>query len=265
VSREFDLILFDADGTLFDFAASERLAFDSCMQSYAGAGNYDDAYRAYVEIGAVFWRRLEQGALLSDELRVGRWIELARRGGFTWSAAAIADAYLEQLACHGHILDGAVDVCRSLSATHPLGLVTNGFETVQTQRLAASPLREFIDFVVTSEAVGVAKPARPMFERALSLAQRGIPPRGIPPRPIPPRPIPPERVLMVGDSLSSDIAGGNAMGFITCWYNPRAQSRPAKVVPDYTIADLRELGRIVQQPAWAAAEGAPRGETAQGR
>lgn len=253
MSREFDLILFDADGTLFDFAASERLAFDSCMQSYAGAGNYDDAYRAYVEIGAVFWRRLEQGAILSDELRVGRWIELARRGGFSWSATAIADAYLEQLACHGHVLDGAVDVCRSLSATHPLGLVTNGFEAVQTQRLAASPLREFIDFVVTSEAVGVAKPARAMFERALSLAQDALPPR----------PISPERVLMVGDSLSSDIAGGNAMGFITCWYNAGTQSRPTQVIPDYTIADLRELSRIVRQPALTAGQDVGCGETAQ--
>jgi len=226
VSREFDLILFDADGTLFDFAASERLAFDSCMQAYAGMGNYDDAYRAYVEIGAVFWRRLEQGAILTAELRVGRWIELARRGGFSWSPADIADAYLEELARHGHVLDGAVDVCRSLSATHPLGIVTNGFEAVQTRRLAASPLHEFIDFVVTSEAVGVAKPARAMFERALSLAHR---------------PVVPERVLMVGDSASSDIAGGNAMGFITCWYNPTAQALPQHVVPDYTIADLRDL------------------------
>ncbi|HKO93343.1 MAG TPA: YjjG family noncanonical pyrimidine nucleotidase [Polyangiaceae bacterium] len=238
MSREFDLILFDADGTLFDFAASERLAFDSCMQSYAGAGNYEEAYRAYVEIGAVFWRRLEQGAILSDELRVGRWIELARRGGFTWSPPAIADSYLEQLACHGHVLDGAVDICRSLALTHTLGLVTNGFEAVQTQRLAASPLREFIDFVVTSEAVGIAKPARAMFERALSLASGALPPQSIQS----------QRVLMVGDSVSSDIAGGNAMGFITCWYNPTAQPPPLHVVPDYTIRDLRELTRIVRQP-----------------
>jgi FMN phosphatase YigB (HAD superfamily) len=95
-------------------------------------------------------------------------------------------------------------------------------------------LHEFIDFLVTSEAVGVAKPARPMFERALSLAHRSVLP---------------ERVLMVGDSASSDIAGGNAMGFITCWYNPKGQPLPLHVVPDYTIADLRELTRIVRRPA----------------
>jgi FMN phosphatase YigB (HAD superfamily) len=54
---------------------------------------------------------------------------------------------------------------------------------------------------------------------------------------------------MVGDSASSDIAGGNAMGFITCWYNPKGQPLPLHVVPDYTIADLRELTRIVRRPA----------------
>jgi len=227
--REFDLILFDADGTLFDFAKSERLAFDTCLRQFAGACDHGDAYLAYVEISAAFWLRLEQGTVSKAELRVGRWLELGRRCGFEWSATSISDAYLEELSQHGHLIEGAVEVCNALRPAHTLGIVTNGFELVQTRRLAASPLRGLIDFLVTSEAAGAAKPARAVFERALELAGRELRP---------------ERVLMVGDSLSSDIAGGSAMGFRTCWYTPSPQPAPVQVVPDYVISDLRELSAI---------------------
>ncbi|MEO8178091.1 MAG: YjjG family noncanonical pyrimidine nucleotidase [Deltaproteobacteria bacterium] len=231
VQREFDLILFDADGTLFDFAKSERLAFDACLRRFAGAGDQGGAYLAYVEISAGFWLRLEQGAITKGELRVGRWLELGRRCGFEWSAETVSDAYLEELSQHGHVIDGAVEVCSAIRQTHALGIVTNGFEMVQTRRLAASPLRGLIDFLVTSEAAGAAKPARAVFDRALELAGRELRP---------------ERVLMVGDGLSSDIAGGNAMGFRTCWYTPRPQPAPEHVLPDYVISDLRELTAIVR-------------------
>jgi 2-haloacid dehalogenase len=235
MAREFDLILFDADGTLFDFQRSERLAFDHCLNSFLGEGSlgersHDAAYRAYVEISASWWQRLEQGSVGKEELRIGRWRELGERLGFEWIATVVSDAYLELLSGHGHVIEGALEVCRALRATHPIGIVTNGFELVQTRRLAASPLREWIDFLVTSEAAGAAKPARAVFDRALALA---------------PRPVLPERVLMVGDGLSSDIAGGRAMGFTTCWYNPEGKPQPEQVLPDYTIADLRELLSLV--------------------
>jgi 2-haloacid dehalogenase len=228
--REFDLILFDADDTLLDFRRSERLAFEHCLNQFVGLRSHDAAYRAYVEISDRWWQRLEQGGVDKDELRIGRWRDLGEHLGLAWSAAAVSDAYLELLSGHGHVIEGAVEVCRALRTTHPLGIVTNGFELVQTRRLAASPLREWIDFLVTSEAAGAAKPARAVFERALALA---------------PRPVLPERVLMVGDGLGSDIAGGRAMGFATCWYNPERKPLPEPMIPDYVIADLRELIGLV--------------------
>jgi 2-haloacid dehalogenase len=228
--REFDLILFDADGTLFDFRRSERLAFDQCLNEFVGQRCHDAAYRDYVEISESWWQRLERGGVGKEELRVGRWQDLGERLGLAWTASAVSEAYLELLSGHGHVIEGAVEVCRALRSTHPIGIVTNGFELVQTRRLAASPLHAWIDFLVTSEAVGVAKPARAIFDRALELARR---------------PVLPERVLMVGDGLSSDIAGGRAMGFVTCWYNPERKPLPEQMPPDSVIADLRELLDLV--------------------
>lgn len=51
-------------------------------------------------------------------------------------------------------------------------------------------------------------------------------------------------VLMVGDSLSSDIRGGIHYGIDTCWFNPLG--KPAEEMPaTYEIRQLRELLRIV--------------------
>jgi 2-haloacid dehalogenase len=231
MSREFDLILFDADGTLFDFAASERLAFETCLQSFVGCGPHDEAYRIYVEVSAVLWQRLEQGTLTKYELRERRWVELSERCRFALPAPEIAEAYLKELARHAHLIEGAVDVCRALAPKRQLGIVTNGFEAVQTARLAASPLCELIDFMVTSETAGAAKPAPAVFELALERSAR---------------PVQRERVLVVGDGITSDIAGGQRMGFATCWFNPTRVRAPHDIVPDYTITHLTELIEVLQ-------------------
>jgi FMN phosphatase YigB (HAD superfamily) len=242
--RRFDLILFDADGTLFDFSTSERLAFANCLTALLGAGDHEPAYRTYCEVSERLWQQLEQGMIQEPELRVRRWLELAQIHGYGWQAAEVAEAYLLELARHGHLIEGALEVCRTLSAQHPLGIVSNGFQHVQLSRLAATALGEHIDFVVTSELAGAAKPARAVFERALALA--GEPRRREAPRarPLVGRRLEPGRVLMVGDSLAADIAGGRAMGFVTCWFNPRGLPPPA-LPADYVIGELTELLAIV--------------------
>lgn len=233
MQSRFDLVLFDADGTLFDFATSERLAFANCLTTFVGAGDHEPAYRLYCEVSARLWQLLERGSIQEPELRIGRWLELGERCGYVWSAVEVAEAYLLELSRHGHLIDGALDVCRTLGERYPLGIVSNGFQQVQTARLAATGLVEHIDFVVTSERAGAAKPARAVFELALALAAEAAA-----------MPLAPERVLMVGDSLAADIAGGRAMGFATCWFNPLGLTTTAEHA-DYTIRELSELLALV--------------------
>ncbi len=46
--------------------------------------------------------------------------------------------------------------------------------------------------------------------------------------------------MIVGDSLSSDILGGNNAGIITCWYNPEHKQSKNSVRIDYEITDLHK-------------------------
>jgi 2-haloacid dehalogenase len=87
---------------------------------------------------------------------------------------------------------------------------------------------QLVDGVVVSEEVGAAKPEGRIFE--IALAQMGNPPK--------------DGVLMVGDSLTADIRGGNDFGIHTCWFNPAGRAHDG-CVPTYEIRELRELLAIV--------------------
>lgn len=46
---------------------------------------------------------------------------------------------------------------------------------------------------------------------------------------------------MVGDSLTSDIKGGNDYGIDTCWFNPTGRPADDGISPRMEIAALSDL------------------------
>ena len=140
--------------------------------------------------------------------------------------------YLEQLSTHPDLMSPEVlDVLRELSEVATLAIVSNGAQKVQTRRLAESGVMNFMEDVFISEKMGCEKPNARIFDAALRAL--GVENR--------------EHVLMVGDSLPSDIQGGSNAGLDTCWYNPNHAENPGKVIPTYEIASLEELYPLVME------------------
>ena len=113
-------------------------------------------------------------------------------------------------------------------------MVSNGTVVAQEKKLRLSGLGELMDGIFLSEAVGVEKPNVEFFERMfgnIDLVEK-------------------DQVLIVGDSLTSDIRGGNNAGIKTCWYNPDHKERYADVKIDYEIADLHEIYDIIGTGEW---------------
>ena len=140
--------------------------------------------------------------------------------------------YLEQLSTHPDLMGPEVlDVLRELSEVATLAVVTNGFQKVQTRRIAESGVLNFMEDVFVSEKMDAEKPSRKIFDAALRAL--GVENR--------------EHVLVVGDGLTSDIQGGANAGLDTCWFNPHHAENPGKVVPTYEIASLEELYPLVME------------------
>jgi putative hydrolase of the HAD superfamily len=226
-----EVILFDADGTLFDFQTAERDALAQTMARFDL--DYDDARHPalYSTINRDLWRQLEQGTLTAGTLKVERFRRFLACCEVELAPEAFSGEYLRQLATGSHLLDGAEALLAAIRPRFRLGIVTNGLADVQRPRLARSAIGPLFDTVVVSEELGVAKPDARIFEYALRQLQHSDR----------------ETVVMVGDSLESDIQGGVNAGIRTCWFNPSGAVNDTAIQPTFTIANLLELRDRLEQ------------------
>ena len=194
-------ILFDADNTLLDFDAAESKALADTLRNY-GIEPDAETVQTYRTINGELWRQLEKGQIRRDKLMAERFTRFLKAVNAAGSGAEMNQYYLDQLSTHPDLAaPNVLDVMKELAEVATLAVVTNGFDRVQSRRVAESGLKEFV-----------------------------------------------EEVLMVGDSLTSDIQGGINAGLDTCWYNPNHAENPGKVCPTYEISNLEELYQLVMEP-----------------
>ena len=224
-------ILFDADNTLLNFDAAENKALAETLVNY-GIEPDAETVQTYRTINEELWRQLEKGQIRREKLFSERFSRFLKAIDAAGDGVEMNRFYLEQLSTHPDLMSPEVlDVLRELSEVATLAIVSNGAQMVQTRRLAESGVMNFMEDVFISEKMGCEKPNARIFDAALRAL--GVENR--------------EHVLVVGDSLTSDIQGGVNAGLDTCWFNPNHTENPGKVIPTYEIASLEELYPLVME------------------
>lgn len=225
----YEWLLLDADGTLFDYDHAEATALQRTFEQmgHTFEPNHAEAYR---RINGQIWLDFEQGLVSQEDLRIRRFELLFDSVGVHLSPGTFSTAYLENLARGTKLMEGAEEVVRALHGRVGLVLITNGLHEVQRPRFERSALNGYFADLVISEEVGAAKPDPLIFDVAFGRMGR---PRK-------------ETVLMVGDSLTSDMRGGVDYGLDTCWYNPEGRPRDPDVPVRYEIRDLRQLLSLLE-------------------
>ncbi len=222
-------LVFDADGTLFDFHLGETTA----LKLTAGKHGFEYSshlHTVYNAISAGLWRQFELGEISLMHLRVVRFERLFAELEIDLVAESFNLDFMDALGQQRQLLPGAEDVVRDLSSRFRLLLATNGIAVVQRPRFAHSSIRKYFEDVVISDEIGVAKPQTGFMKEAFS--RMGEPKKS--------------DVLMIGDSLSSDIAGGVNFGIDTCWFNPDGHEVDGSPKPTFEISDLTEIDGIVR-------------------
>lgn len=222
----YDAILIDADDTLFDFASSERNAIGEVISKL----NITDPSAAdeYSRINARYWAEFEKGNVTQPELRVLRFRDFLKTFRPDFDENEASEMYIVALSRQSILLPGAYEAVRRISEELPIAIVTNGIGMVQRGRMALSPIAPFIKALVISEEVGAPKPDPAMFNEALNRLGG----------------IEPSRALMIGDSLSSDMAGAVAAGIDACWYNPLGKPRPDGLRLNYIIDSIEVMPEV---------------------
>jgi putative hydrolase of the HAD superfamily len=227
----YNLFLFDADDTLFDFKAAEQQAFASSMGRFFDQHEIKPIFDTYRLESERVWRLVEANLISKEVLKVERFKRTFERHKIKADPAVASGLYLEALSEADNLNHYAAEICQFLSGVGEVGIVTNGIMSVQKRRLSKSLINPFVSFIAVSEECGFTKPDVRFFDYSVRLAKR----------------FSKEATLMIGDRIETDITGAHAYGLDTCFFNPTKDSINTTIVPKFEISHLSQLEEIALQ------------------
>lgn len=228
--KQITTIYWDVDGTLLDFIYSQRYALTKCFQSI-GRELTEEMAKRYSVINDAYWKRLELGEITREELLIGRFYDFLEE----YQIAQVdyinfAKEYQQELGNVYRYIDDSFSICKSLQQKVQQYIVTNGVAVTQKSKLRLSGLGELMDGIFISEELGAEKPSKEFFQKALEgTAEKDK-----------------QKILLVGDSLSSDIKGGVEAGIRTCWFCQKGEKNNTKWQADYEIHNLYQIYDILK-------------------
>lgn len=227
-NRAFTTVLLDVDGTLLDFDEAERRGVRVVMQAH-GVTPTKALEQRYHEINKKYWKAFERGEIPKEAIIERRFVEFFKTLGKEIDPVEVECLYREQLDSCAILMDGALDICAYLKERYQLYVVTNGISHTQYRRLKDSGLDQYFADIFVSEDAGSQKPKIEYFRYCFARIAEPDP----------------SRMIIIGDSLTSDIQGGKNAGIATCWVNFGRQPRMAGIRADYEVHRLGEIKKIL--------------------
>lgn len=127
------------------------------------------------------------------------------------------DTFLKNMVLFENVFN-YLENCRSQGTK--ICILTDLTAHIQYRKIKKLGLVEYVDFLVTSEEVGVEKPHPNMFTKALQKLECEA-----------------STALMIGDSWNKDIVGANAIGIQSIWINHKNEIKSLK-------ENIREVSRF---------------------
>lgn len=224
------VILWDIDGTLLDFLKAEHEAIKKCFQIHELGECTDEMIARYSAINRKYWEKLERGEMSKGEILVKRFEEFFALEGIQTDCAPLFNKeYQIRLGDTICFRDNSYELVKGLKGRIKQYAVTNGTKVAQDRKLLKSGLIDLFDGVFISEEIGIEKPGIGFFEYVWEqIGEYDL-----------------SEIMIVGDSLTSDIQGGNNAGIVCCWYNPAGKMNDKNLRIDYEITDLQDILRLI--------------------
>ena len=213
----YEYLLIDNDNTIMDFGAAEAKALRETLAA-AGLPADEETIAVYSRINDALWKALERGETTQPLLKVERFRQLLEYLEREGDPAALGAAYAANLGNYADLLPGAEEFVRAVHGKMKIALVSNGVSAIQRSRLAKCPLTPLFDAIVISEEAGVAKPDPRLLE--IALEQLGCTDKA--------------KAVMMGDSLSADIAAANNAGIDSIFFSLKGTASDKATVTVYT-------------------------------
>ena len=225
------VILWDIDGTLLNFEQAEKQAIRTCFSIFGLGACTEEMIARYTVINQGYWKRMERGEITKQQVLLGRFREFFDSEGLVMERVEeFNDEYQVRLGDTAFFNDGGYELVQGLKTKVKQYAVTNGTVIAQERKLKRSGLDRLLDGIFISDEIGVEKPNIGFFD--FVFAEIG--------------PYKKDEVMIVGDSPTSDMQGGNNAGIVCCWYNRDGRKREKGIKIDYEITDLRQVKEILK-------------------
>ena len=222
---KYKFLLFDLDHTLLDFDAAEDVALDFLLAE-EGVEDIQTYKDYYVPMNKALWKDLEQKKITKAELINTRFEKLFAHFGIEKDGSYLAERYQFFLSKQGQTYLGVEDLLKNLiKQGYELYAATNGITLIQTGRLEQSGIAPFFKEIFISEQLHTQKPDAAFYEKIGARIPN----------------FDKNHALMIGDSLSADIQGGQNAGIDTVWYNPQHLENKTQVQTTYEVDSYQAL------------------------
>lgn len=205
-------IFFDLDHTLWDYDANATASLNELYATH-GLDRYgqflpEQMVATFFEVNYELWELYNAHKIGKEDIRSLRFPRIFEKMQVPLALLpnGFEDEYVALCPTKSKTFPHAHDILTYLGNKYELHIITNGFNTIQKCKLESADLAKFFSKVVTSESSQARKPPPKIFEFAFQLTGASA-----------------QDSLMIGDNLTSDIAGARNVNMDYIWFNPAKQ------------------------------------------
>jgi YjjG family noncanonical pyrimidine nucleotidase len=228
------IILFDIDNTLLSFDKFVKETMKKGFKEFGLCDYKDEMYNVFNQINTNLWHKIENGEIDLEELKKKRWNMIFEQLGIDGNGEDFEKYFRNNLFESAIPVDGSLDLLKHLYSKYVLCVASNGPYLQQINRLKMAGMFDYFSDVFISEEIGASKPSEKFFNTCLNRLSLKFN-----------RKISTNEVMIIGDSLSSDIVGGINSGMKTCFYNPNQKTIPNEINIDYQVSSLFDIKNIL--------------------
>jgi YjjG family noncanonical pyrimidine nucleotidase len=225
-TKNYTCVFFDLDHTLWDYETNSRetlydLYHDRDLEG-KGVWSFDRFFDEFRRVNLELWDQYDAGLIDSQVIRRERFIKIF--AAFSIKDALLSEqishAYLSTCPTKGNLMPHAMDVLNYLKEKYILTIITNGFEEIQSTKIASSQITPYFNHVITSQKAGARKPSKSIFDYALQLNGATC-----------------HQAIMIGDNVVADIGGARAASIDAVFFNPESNAHDHDATHEITSLD----------------------------
>ncbi|WP_372754511.1 YjjG family noncanonical pyrimidine nucleotidase [Labilibaculum sp.] len=230
--KPYQHIFFDLDRTLWDFNKNSEKSLQQLFRDYqlqSTFGSFLFFKSRYEYHNGKLWNAYYQKRLTKKELMHRRFYLTLKEAGNDDlpMAKEIGQDFIDISPLQTCLFPNTHETLSYLQEKgYQLHIITNGFNEVQFRKLKNSKIDHYFTHIITSEDAGASKPNPQIFDYAFKISGANA-----------------ENSLMIGDDLSTDIAGAKRVEMDQIYFNPVKAKHQDN--PTFEINNLSEIKEIL--------------------